>query len=121
MSFARLSRSLLGLRLRALPTSTAAPRTAPIVVRVPPLQRNLTVSAVRAHNELTPPAPGEESVAPASPVRVWLLTTTSDRLNVTFIDKDRTPHTFQVAAGDNLLDIAQANDLEMEGKSGLEG
>jgi len=59
----------------------------------------LTVSAVRAHNELTPPAPGEE-------------------LNITFIDKDRTPHTFQVAAGDNLLDIAQANDLEMEGACG---
>jgi hypothetical protein len=37
------------------------------------------------------------------------------RLNVTFIDKDGDKHHFQVAKGDNLLDIAQANDLEMEG------
>lgn len=37
------------------------------------------------------------------------------RINVTFIDKDGDRHDFQVAAGDNLLDIAQANDLEMEG------
>jgi len=50
-----------------------------------------------------------------------LLTTTNGRLNITFIDKDRTPHTFQVAAGDNLLDIAQANDLEMEGELSLKG
>jgi ferredoxin-2, mitochondrial len=36
---------------------------------------------------------------------------------VTFIDKDGEEHTFEVAKGDNLLDIAQANDIEMEGKS----
>jgi hypothetical protein len=35
---------------------------------------------------------------------------------VTFIDKEGEKHHFQVAEGDNLLDIAQANDLEMEGK-----
>jgi hypothetical protein len=34
---------------------------------------------------------------------------------VTFIDKDGTKVELQVAEGDNLLDIAQANDLEMEG------
>lgn len=34
---------------------------------------------------------------------------------MTFIDKDRKSHTYEVAAGDNLLDIAQENDLEMEG------
>lgn len=39
------------------------------------------------------------------------------RINVTFIDKDGDSHTFQVSKGDNLLDIAQANDLEMEGMS----
>jgi ferredoxin len=38
------------------------------------------------------------------------------RRKVTFIDKDGDSHTFEVADGDNLLDIAQANDLEMEGK-----
>lgn len=34
---------------------------------------------------------------------------------MTFIDKDGTEVKLQVAEGDNLLDIAQANDLEMEG------
>lgn len=34
---------------------------------------------------------------------------------MTFIDKDGTKVELQVAEGDNLLDIAQANDLEMEG------
>lgn len=43
--------------------------------------------------------------------------TTFIRINVTFIDKDGEKHHFQVAKGDNLLDIAQANDLEMEGRS----
>jgi hypothetical protein len=37
------------------------------------------------------------------------------RLHVTFIDKDGEEHKFEVSKGDNLLDIAQANDLEMEG------
>lgn len=46
-----------------------------------------------------------------------ILTDWDDRLNVTFIDKDGTEVKFQVAEGDNLLDIAQANDLEMEGES----
>lgn len=51
------------------------------------------------HGDLTPPKPGEER-------------------KVTFIDKDLQEHTFEVADGDNLLDIAQANDLEMEGACG---
>jgi hypothetical protein len=34
---------------------------------------------------------------------------------VTFVDKEGKKHTYEVAAGDNLLDIAQENDLEMEG------
>lgn len=38
------------------------------------------------------------------------------RINVTFVDKDNEKYEFQVAEGDNLLDIAQANDLEMEGE-----
>jgi hypothetical protein len=37
------------------------------------------------------------------------------RLKITFVDKDGDRHTLEVAAGDNLLDIAQANDIEMEG------
>jgi hypothetical protein len=38
------------------------------------------------------------------------------RLHITFVDKDGERHTFEVAEGDNLLDIAQSNDLEMEGE-----
>lgn len=34
---------------------------------------------------------------------------------MSIIDKDGEKHDFQVSEGDNLLDIAQANDLEMEG------
>ncbi len=37
------------------------------------------------------------------------------RLHVTFIDKDGEEHSFEVSNGDNLLAIAQDNDLEMEG------
>lgn len=40
------------------------------------------------------------------------------RRKVTFIDKEGDEHTFEVADGANLLDIAQANDLEMEGACG---
>lgn len=39
----------------------------------------------------------------------------SDRLHITFIDKEGDEHTFEVAEGDNLLDIALENDIEMEG------
>lgn len=34
---------------------------------------------------------------------------------MTFIDKDGKKYTYEVSEGDNLLDIAQENDLEMEG------
>lgn len=40
------------------------------------------------------------------------------RLWVTFIDKEGDEHKFAVCEGDNLLDIAQANDLDMEGACG---
>lgn len=47
----------------------------------------------------------------------FLSTDNGGRINVTFLDKDGTKVDLQVAEGDNLLDIAQANDLEMEGMS----
>lgn len=53
----------------------------------------------RAHGHLTAPKPGEE-------------------LHVTFITKDGTQTTYEVAEGDNLLDIAQAHNLDMEGACG---
>ncbi|CAI7576383.1 unnamed protein product [Penicillium bialowiezense] len=59
--------------------------------------RSFTATAHAAHGHITPPKAGEE-------------------INITFIDKDGTKIDLQVAEGDNLLDIAQANDLEMEGE-----
>ncbi|KAJ4404186.1 mitochondrial matrix iron-sulfur protein [Didymella pomorum] len=62
-------------------------------------RRAFSSSPASRHGHLDKPKPGEE-------------------LHVTFIDKDGQSHTFEVSAGDNLLDIAQANDLEMEGACG---
>ena len=59
-------------------------------------RRRFSTSPRSSHGHIDPPKPGEE-------------------LKVTFIDKDGDEHAFKVAEGDNLLDIAQANDLEMEG------
>ncbi|PYH98401.1 ferredoxin [Aspergillus ellipticus CBS 707.79] len=61
--------------------------------------RSFSVTAGVQHGHITPPKPGEE-------------------INITFIDKDGVRVDLQVAEGDNLLDIAQANDLEMEGACG---
>ncbi|KAI5301904.1 hypothetical protein KEM56_001237 [Ascosphaera pollenicola] len=58
-------------------------------------RRSFSVTASNKHGHLTPPKPGEE-------------------LHVTFIDKDGERYDFEVAEGDNLLDIAQENDVEME-------
>ncbi|RMZ75180.1 hypothetical protein DV738_g5604, partial [Chaetothyriales sp. CBS 135597] len=62
-------------------------------------RRKLSMSAAFRHGHLHTPKPGQER-------------------HITFVDKDGDEHTFTVADGDNLLDIAQANDLEMEGACG---
>ncbi|KAL6704406.1 mitochondrial matrix iron-sulfur protein [Coniothyrium glycines] len=62
-------------------------------------RRQFSSTPVSRHGHLDPPPPGEER-------------------HVTFIDKDNHSTTFTVADGDNLLDIAQANDIEMEGACG---
>lgn len=64
-----------------------------------PRNRPFSTTHRLQHGDLTPPKPGEER-------------------HITFIDKEGQEHTFEVADGDNLLDIAQANDLEMEGACG---
>ncbi|KAI6841457.1 Adrenodoxin [Hortaea werneckii] len=83
--------------------STTTPRfqLAPRSRQILPTQHHRTFSTTdrRKHGDLTPPKPGEER-------------------RVTYIDKDQQEHTFEVADGDNLLDIAQANDIEMEGACG---
>ncbi|KAI2629263.1 ferredoxin [Hypomontagnella submonticulosa] len=63
------------------------------------LLRQFSTSPRHQHGHVHPPKPGEE-------------------LYVTFVDKDGKEHKIAVSKGDNLLDIAQANDLEMEGACG---
>lgn len=62
-------------------------------------RRRFSTQAPLSHGHIDPPKPGEE-------------------LYVTFIDKEGDEHKFAVSKGDNLLDIAQENDLEMEGACG---
>ncbi|EKG19132.1 Ferredoxin [Macrophomina phaseolina MS6] len=64
-----------------------------------PSRRKFSTTPAQQHGHLHTPKPGEER-------------------HVTFIDKDGDEQTFEVADGDNLLDIAQANDIEMEGACG---
>ncbi|KAF3771144.1 electron transfer protein [Cryphonectria parasitica EP155] len=61
--------------------------------------RPFSSSAIRRHGHIDPPKPGEE-------------------IYVTFIDKDGLETKIAASKGDNLLDIAQAHDLEMEGACG---
>jgi hypothetical protein len=60
-------------------------------------RRRFSTQPALSHGHIDTPKPGEE-------------------LYVTFVDKEGDEHKFAVSAGDNLLDIAQANDLEMEGE-----
>ncbi|KAF2841350.1 ferredoxin [Patellaria atrata CBS 101060] len=65
-----------------------------------PARRRFSTTPTVQHGHLTPPKPGEER-------------------HVTFIDKDgKTEQTFVCADGDNLLDLAQANDIDLEGACG---
>ncbi|RCK62355.1 Adrenodoxin, mitochondrial [Candida viswanathii] len=54
---------------------------------------------IKFHGHLKKPKPGEE-------------------LKITFITKDGQQLTYEVAEGDNILDIAQAHNLDMEGACG---
>lgn len=80
-------------------TSCRRTPTTPLSSSLHPRRAAFHTSPLLQHNELTPPPPGQER-------------------KVTFIDKDGHDWTFEVADGDNLLDIAQSNDLEMEGACG---
>ncbi|KAH8664623.1 2Fe-2S ferredoxin-type domain-containing protein [Xylariales sp. PMI_506] len=61
--------------------------------------RSFSTTPRQSHGHVTAPKQGEE-------------------LYVTFIDKEEREHKLAVSKGDNLLDIAQAHDLEMEGACG---
>ncbi|OIW22507.1 2Fe-2S iron-sulfur cluster binding domain-containing protein [Coniochaeta ligniaria NRRL 30616] len=69
------------------------------IPRAPLQRRAFSVTAAVSHGHIDTPKPGEE-------------------LYVTFIDKEGQEHKIAVSKGDNLLDIAQAHDLEMEGACG---
>ncbi|KAI9041674.1 ferredoxin family 2Fe-2S iron-sulfur cluster binding protein [Aspergillus affinis] len=119
LNLRHVSRTIPGDRMRHaqsmrfLSSSAIAPRRLGLDSRGPSLaaktrgsfqrlntgRRSFSATAGVQHGHITPPKPGEE-------------------INVTFIDKDGTKVDLQVAEGDNLLDIAQANDLEMEGACG---
>lgn len=82
---------------RALATHST-PRAISRIIRPAPSVpvRSFSSTPSTRHGHVEPPKPGEE---------LW----------VTFIDKDGQEHKVAVSKGDNLLDIAQAHDLEMEG------
>lgn len=69
------------------------------VRNVAPAPRWFSSSIPRLHGHIHKPKAGEE-------------------LKVTFITKDGSQKTFEVAEGDNILDIAQAYNLDMEGACG---
>lgn len=60
-------------------------------------RRKFSANSSQRHGHVDPPKPGEE-------------------LHIGIIDKEGDRHDFEVSEGDNILDIAQANDLEMEGR-----
>lgn len=61
--------------------------------------RNFNTSKVQQHGHIHKPKAGEE-------------------LHITFITKEGEQLTYEVAEGDTVLDIAQANNLDMEGACG---
>lgn len=63
------------------------------------LGRAFSATSYSSHGHLHKPKPGEE-------------------LHITFIDKEGQQFTYEVAEGDTILDIAQANNLDMEGACG---
>lgn len=79
--------------------------------------RTFTTTLPRRHGHIKSPKPGEEYESPRR-VRESKYKLTGSRLHITFIDKDGEEFKFAVSEGDNLLDIAQANDVEMEGACG---
>lgn len=76
-------------------------------------RRSFSNSSVLQHGHLEPPKPGEEY--DLGQFKIVGTQLNIRRLHITFIDKDGEESTFIVAKGDNLLDIAQANDIDMEG------
>ncbi|KAL4951535.1 2Fe-2S ferredoxin-type domain-containing protein [Aspergillus filifer] len=94
----RMPRAPCSSRIQMTTGKATLPRAQPLWKQFD-TPRSFSASTRMQHGHITPPKPGEE-------------------INVTFVDKDGERYDFQVSEGDNLLDIAQANDLEMEGACG---
>ena len=114
-SWTTTPQAVTSAKRRISPWSQKALKTPHATSRVLRHHRQFSSSPTSRHGHLDPPRPGEECVT-NSHFHESLLT--NIRRTITFIDKDSQTHTFTVADGDNLLDIAQANDLEMEGACG---
>jgi len=84
------------LRIASLARAQFLPRAVPQALS--PV-RLLSTTRPAFHGHVHTPKPGEE-------------------LHCTFITKEGDQHHFEVAAGDNLMDIAQAHGLDMEGACG---
>lgn len=88
-------------RISALVSShcSTISRHGPLIQSAWTAARPFSTTPAKQHGHIKAPKAGEE-------------------LQITFIDKDGEEYKFAVSEGDNLLDIAQANDLEMEGACG---
>ncbi|KAJ9160664.1 hypothetical protein NKR19_g2993 [Coniochaeta hoffmannii] len=80
----------------------------------PALHENECLAPCRDTCASTTTAPTDEHTEDAAPAAGF----PGEELYVTFIDKEGQEHKIAVNKGDNLLDIAQAHDLEMEGACG---
>lgn len=85
--------------------------------------RSFSNSLLRLHGHVHKPAPGEEYVILLVAELHCIvmgdngkLTCSFFRIHVTFVTREGEQIAVEVAAGDNLLDVAQAYDLDMEGK-----
>ncbi|KAK5003277.1 mitochondrial matrix iron-sulfur protein [Cryomyces antarcticus] len=72
----------------------------------------------RSHTSRSLIPPSTQEILQHAQSPAWTSHTSQTGRNITIIDKEGASHTFQVADGDNILDIAQAHDLEMEGACG---
>lgn len=100
--FRSIASSFRGVSRTSISSISKIPRGYPSITafQTPSInKRQFHQSPIAYHGHIHKPKPGEE-------------------LTITFITKDGSQHTFEVAEGDNLLDIAQAYNLEMEGACG---
>ncbi|RLV94123.1 Adrenodoxin mitochondrial [Spathaspora sp. JA1] len=92
-------RSFARVALRAQPIRPISSRMTNRTIIAKTLTAKFHSTPIKSHGHIHKPKPGEE-------------------LHITFITKDGEQFTYEVAEGDNILDIAQAHNLDMEGACG---